>query len=128
MPGVDGPAIESLIACQPSAALTCSDSKRSSRYWVAEVAKRKRRLVDPGAVARPPGRRASQRRDVAGRRARGFGGVVSISGVTSSASSREVVLELRAAPAASAAREPRDRAPARGEVVVEQQRAPSGKT
>ena len=36
-PGVDGPPVESLIACQPSAARTCSEAKYSDRYWFAEV-------------------------------------------------------------------------------------------
>ena len=31
VPGVEGPATESLIACQPSAAFTCSDVKYSER-------------------------------------------------------------------------------------------------
>ena len=39
-PGSTGPPVESLIACQPSAARTCSLSKCSARYWVAEVPNR----------------------------------------------------------------------------------------
>jgi hypothetical protein len=39
VPDIDGPASESLIACQPKAALTWSSSNHSSRYWRAEVAK-----------------------------------------------------------------------------------------
>ncbi len=38
---MDGPAVESLIACQPSVASTCSEENHSRRYCVAEVPKRK---------------------------------------------------------------------------------------
>ena len=40
VPGVDGPATLSLIACQPSAAFTCSLSNRSDRNWFALVENR----------------------------------------------------------------------------------------
>ena len=43
VPGVDGPATESLIACHPSAASTYGDEKYSDRYWVADVENRKAR-------------------------------------------------------------------------------------
>ena len=45
VPGVDGPATLSLIACQPIAAFTWSSVKRSDRSWFAEVENRNARSV-----------------------------------------------------------------------------------
>ena len=85
MPGVDGPATESLIACQPIAALTTSDSKNSPRYCVHEVAKRKRASLIAARWRRAVPASFSSDGSSPGLTCPGFGGVVSISGPTTSA-------------------------------------------
>ena len=83
VPGVDGPPVESLIACQPSAARTCSDSKHSRQVLGGRGAEHVEGVGDPRAVA---GRRAPRPREpaeLARAQGAGSGGVVSNSGVIS---------------------------------------------
>ena len=94
MPGVEGPAIESLIACQPSAALTTSDSKNSPRYCVARGGEEKQRVVDRGPVLRAVPASLSSDGSSPAVMWPGFGGVVSISGPTTLGEPAERVLEL----------------------------------
>ena len=62
VPGVDGPPVESLIACQPSAALTCSLAKYSARDWFAEVPnKNSASEIRPRLRAASPPRRTELR-------------------------------------------------------------------
>ena len=60
VPGVDGPPVESLIACQPSAARTWSLAKYSARDWFAEVPNRNSASEIRRAVARREAAQAQQ--------------------------------------------------------------------
>ena len=125
MPGVDGPAVESLIACQPRAASTCSDSNHSRRYCVADVPNRKvaSAISDRWRAAIPPSfaSLASSR----GRRLRGSGGVVSMSGVIRPAMLRQLLLEGGEGPRVRRG-ELLELALGGGQVVVEEERGAVG--
>ena len=66
-----GPATLSLIACQPSAAFTCSDSNRSARSCVTRCREQERELQQVASMPEPDAHPAQQLEQVVRRRTQG---------------------------------------------------------